>query len=70
MAAYPVDQPLRPRRRSTWTPFPDVRRWHAAIAARPATQRAYALAKEVNPDAGQPLSEEERKHLFGHGARK
>ena len=40
------------------TPFPDVRRWHAAIAERPATRRAYALAKEVNPDAGQPLWEE------------
>jgi GST-like protein len=45
--------------------FPQLQRWHQAIAARPATQRAYALAREVNPQAGQPLSEEERKHLFG-----
>lgn len=47
------------------TPYPNVRRWHAAIAARPATARAYALKQQVNPNAGKPLSEEERKHLFG-----
>ncbi len=46
-------------------PFAEVRRWHAAIAARPATQRAYALVKQVNPNAGKPLSEEEKKQLFG-----
>ena len=34
-------------------------------AARPATQRAYALREKVNPDAGKPLSDGERKHLFG-----
>ena len=28
-------------------PYPNVQRWHAAIAARPATQRAYALGKQV-----------------------
>jgi GST-like protein len=50
-------------------PFPEVRRWHAAIAARPATKRAYALSKAVNPDAGQPLSDPEKKILFGQGAR-
>ncbi|HEY0179206.1 MAG TPA: glutathione S-transferase C-terminal domain-containing protein [Dokdonella sp.] len=47
-------------------PFPELRRWHAAIAARPATQRAYALAAKVNPDGGQPLSAEEKRILFGH----
>ena len=45
--------------------FANVRRWHTAIATRPATQRAYALAKRVNPDAGKPMSEEEKKILFG-----
>ncbi len=49
--------------------YPELRRWHAAIAARPATQRAYALAQQVNPDAGKPLSDEERKVLFGGAAR-
>lgn len=45
--------------------FSNVRRWHAAIAARPAAQRAYALAKQVNPDAGKPMGEEEKRILFG-----
>lgn len=47
------------------TPFAEVRRWHASIAERPATQRAYALAKQVNPNAGQPMSDDEKKVLFG-----
>ena len=46
-------------------PFPEVRRWHAGIAARPAVQRAYALSKTVNPDAGAPLTDAEKKILFG-----
>jgi GST-like protein len=46
-------------------PFPEVRRWHAAIAARPAAQRAYALSKSVNPDAGKPMTDDEKKILFG-----
>ena len=45
--------------------FPNLQRWHQAIAARPATQRAYALRQQVNPDAGKPHSDEQRKHLFG-----
>jgi GSH-dependent disulfide-bond oxidoreductase len=45
--------------------FPHLKRWHDAIAARPATQKAYALKDKVNPNAGQPLSEDEKKHLFG-----
>ena len=49
-------------------PFANLRRWHAAIAARPATVRAYAHAATVNPQAGKPLSEEERRILFGQGA--
>ena len=44
-------------------------RWQAAIRARPATQRAYALSKQVNPQAGKALSDEEKKILFGQGAR-
>ncbi|GHH53521.1 glutathione S-transferase C-terminal domain-containing protein [[Pseudomonas] boreopolis] len=45
--------------------YPNVQRWRDGIAARPATQRAYALKQQVNPNAGKPLSDEERKHLFG-----
>ena len=51
-------------------PFANVRRWQAAIRERPATQRAYALSKQVNPDAGKPLTDDEKKLLFGQGARR
>ncbi|MGY0651930.1 glutathione S-transferase N-terminal domain-containing protein [Luteimonas sp. A537] len=64
MAAYPwinayASAPL------DMQPFPEVLRWQAAIAARPATGRAYALAKQVNPDAGKPMSDEQKAILFG-----
>ena len=44
--------------------FPELKRWKAAIAARPAVVRAYALAKTVNP---KPVvhDDESRKMLFG-----
>ena len=50
--------------------FPHVKRWLETIKARPATERAYAKAKEVNPNFGQPAirTEEERKILFGQTA--
>ena len=64
MAAYPWIDPYA-KAPLDLEPYPDVRRWHAAIAARPATQRAYALATQVNPDAGKPLGEEEHRQLFG-----
>ena len=51
------------------TPYPEVQRWHAAIKARPATERAYAKAKDVNPEAGKAMSDEEKKLLFGQGRR-
>mgnify|MGYP002777028782 FL=1 len=47
------------------TPYPEVLRWRASIFERPATKRAYALTKQVNPQAGQALSEEAHKALFG-----
>ena len=68
MACYPwVD--TYPSAPLDLAPFAHVRRWHQAIAARPATQRAQALGRRVNPDADKPLSEEEKKILFGQGAR-
>jgi len=45
--------------------FPNVKRWREAIRARPATARAYALVKKINPNAGGIRTEEERKVLFG-----
>ena len=64
MACYPWINPYS-KAPLDLTPFAEVRRWHEAVAARPATQRAYALGPKVNPASGQPLSEEERRILFG-----
>ena len=63
MAAYPWIIPER--QGQDIADFPNLRRWHAAIRARPATTRAYARAKEVNPQPTQIRSEEERRILFG-----
>lgn len=49
--------------------FADVRRWQGAIAARAATQRAYAKGALVNPSAGKPMSDDEKRILFGLGAK-
>jgi len=46
MACYPWVMPER--QSQNMDNFPHLARWKAAIAARPAVQRAYALAKEVN----------------------
>jgi GSH-dependent disulfide-bond oxidoreductase len=63
MAAYPWIIPQR--QGQDMDDFPNLRRWHSAIRARPATTRAYARAKEVNPNPPAVRSEEERKVLFG-----
>jgi GST-like protein len=67
MAAYPW---LIPERQGQdFEDFPEVKRWHAAIRARPATKRAYAKAKEVNPSPPKTFGEAERKLLFGQDRR-
>jgi GST-like protein len=63
MACYPWVLPER--QRQNIDDFPNLKRWHEAIAARPAVQRAYALAKTVNPQPRAPVSDAERKILFG-----
>ena len=50
------------------TPFAEVRRWHAAIAARPATRRAYARGDAVRPPGDAPMSAAEKRILFRQGA--
>ena len=50
------------------TPFAEVRRWHAAIAARPATRRAYARGDQVRPANDAPMSDAEKRILFGQAA--
>ena len=64
MACYPWIDPYRTAPIDL-DPYAEVRRWCDAIRARPATARAYALTKQVNPQVGQPLSEDARKALFG-----
>jgi GSH-dependent disulfide-bond oxidoreductase len=63
MAAYPWVLP--DRQGQNIDDFPDLKRWKAAIKARPATGRAYARIAEVNPQPAATRSEAERKILFG-----
>jgi GSH-dependent disulfide-bond oxidoreductase len=41
--------------------YPALERWLEAIASRPATERAYAIAKHLNPQAPQPIRRAERE---------
>jgi GSH-dependent disulfide-bond oxidoreductase len=63
MACYPWIVPER--QGQDMADFPNLKRWHAAIRSRPATTRAYAQAKIVNPSPTTLRSEEERRILFG-----
>lgn len=47
--------------------FPNLKAWQQRIRERPATQAAYARAKEVRPD-NPAMSEEAKKILFGQTA--
>ena len=69
MASYPWVVPYKNQSQDI-DDFPHLKRWLETIRERPATLRAYALAKEVNPNYGQPAirTEEERKLLFGQTA--
>ena len=69
MACYPWINPYT-KAPLDMTPFAEVRRWQAAIAARPATQRAYAQGDAVCPPSDAPMSDEEKRILFGQDARK
>ncbi|MEO7761749.1 MAG: glutathione binding-like protein [Casimicrobiaceae bacterium] len=54
------------RQRQNLDDFPHLKRWFDAIAARPATVRAYALGPKYRP---QPtMTEAEKKILFGQSA--
>ena len=62
MASYPW---INPERQSQdIAQFPNLARWRTAIAARPAVQRAYALAKDINVKPA-VHDEQARKVLFG-----
>jgi GST-like protein len=65
IAAYPWIVPHE-RQGQRLEDFPHLARWFAAIRARPATERAYARAKEINTKP--TVSPESRKILFGQTA--
>ncbi|BAT58340.1 disulfide-bond oxidoreductase YfcG [Variibacter gotjawalensis] len=69
MASYPWIVPWK-RQGQDLNEFPHLKRWFEVIQARPAVQKAYALAKEVNPDYGVPMSDEAKKIMFGQTAAK
>ena len=47
--------------------FTNLHRWFEQVRNRPATIRAYEVAKDINPNPGQ-MSEEEKKILFQQDA--
>ena len=63
MASYPWVLPER--QSQNIDDFPHLKRWKEAIKARPATQAAYARAKEINPGARGIQTDAEKKILFG-----
>ena len=66
MAAYPWIVP-HAKQGQDLNDFPHLKRWFDAIAARPATQRAYALADGINTTPS-VSDEESRRILFGQTA--
>ena len=67
MASYPWTV-SHERQGQDLNDFPHLKRWFEAIRARPATVAAYARVQEVNPQAGKPMSDAEKKILFGQTA--
>ncbi len=65
MACYPWIVP-HANHKQNLDDFPNVKRWFEAIAARPAAIKAYAQAPM---SYSKPMTDEERKVLFGQGAR-
>jgi GSH-dependent disulfide-bond oxidoreductase len=65
MAIYPWVVPYE-RQGQNLDDFPHLKRWFETIQERPAVQRAYARAKEINTTP--TVSEESKKILFGQTA--
>jgi GSH-dependent disulfide-bond oxidoreductase len=65
MACYPWVVPHE-RQRQKLEDFPHLARWFARIAARPATERAYALAREIN--TAPVVDAASKQILFGQDA--
>ena len=67
MASYPWTVSYE-RQGQNLDDFPHMKRWFEVIRARPATIAAYARVKDVNPASGKPMTEAEKKILFGQTA--
>jgi GST-like protein len=65
MASYPWIVPYE-RQGQKLEDFPNLMRWFEAIKARPATVKAYELAKSIN--TAPSITDESRKILFGQTA--
>ncbi|MFX5084690.1 thiol:disulfide oxidoreductase, partial [Acinetobacter baumannii] len=66
MAIYPWIVPHEAQSQNL-DDFPNVKRWFEAVAARPATVRAYAKGEELRP--GNPvMTDAQKKILFGQTA--
>jgi len=65
MASYPWIVPYE-RQGQKIEDFPNLKRWFETIKARPATVRAYELAKTINTQPS--VTEESKKILFGQTA--
>jgi GSH-dependent disulfide-bond oxidoreductase len=65
MAIYPWIVPYK-KQMQTLEDFPHLKRWFEAVAARPAVQRAYERAREIN--ARPVVSDDSRAILFGQTA--
>jgi GST-like protein len=66
MACYPWIVPHE-RQRQNLPDFPALKRWFDRMAARPAVQRAYARAAEIN--SAPTVDEKSRSILFGQDGR-
>ncbi len=66
MACYPWVVPHE-RQQQDLNAFPHLKRWFEAIAERPGTRRAYAVAETINT-VPSVSDEESRRILFGQGA--
>lgn len=62
MACYPWIVPHEMQQQDL-ADFPHLKRWFDTISSRPAVQRAYALAEEINPNP--TLTKAQKKILFG-----
>ena len=63
MASYPWIVPYA-KQSQNLDDFPNLKRWFETIKARPATQRAYAIADKIKK-AAPPVTAEDNKILYG-----